>query len=72
MNIRKYFGKKVVKSLSMLLLMMTMLTFPAIAYAPATEAQNPVTDIICFVACKAVGGSTRDCIEFCSGNLNPH
>lgn len=32
----------------------------------------PIIDILCFVGCKAVGGSTSECIQFCTGYPTPH
>lgn len=46
--------------------------FKAEQFSSDRDELAPIIDILCFVACKAVGGSVSECVQFCTGNPNPH
>lgn len=76
MNYKHKVGKLSLRLMLLLSLMIMTMTFSANTKAATGDEvmleQGPVVDLICFVACKAVGGGTTDCIQFCTGYPTPH
>lgn len=42
------------------------------SFIEEVEAEGPVFDLLCYVACKAAGGGVDFCRAFCRGNPVPH